>query len=83
MRRKMGLTFPLLVDPDLAVIRRYGILNREQGNVPHPTALVLDEEGVIRYRRIDVDYRRRPPSDELLAAIRRIGAAPDGDTGGR
>jgi hypothetical protein len=37
--------------------------------VPHPTAVVVDGEGVIRFFRLDVDYTRRPSSAELLEAL--------------
>lgn len=37
--------------------------------MPHPTAVVVDSGGVIRYLRQDVDYTKRPTSAEILAAI--------------
>jgi peroxiredoxin len=69
MREKSGIRFPMLMDPDLATIKRYGILNEKEGNIPHPTALIIDREGIVRYRRLDADYTVRPSNDELLKAL--------------
>lgn len=69
MRQDLGLTFPLLSDPDSETIRRYGILNEAHGAIPHPTAVVIDTAGVVRFVRVDEDYRQRPRPEELLAAL--------------
>jgi len=37
--------------------------------VPHPTTVIIDRQGVIRYLRVDVDYKVRPTVDELLKAL--------------
>jgi len=70
MRAKHGLEFPTLMDPDLAVVRRYGILNEKSPKVPHPTALVIDQAGTVTYLRVDENYAERPDPDELLDALR-------------
>lgn len=64
-----GLEFPVLVDADLAATRAYGVLNEDAGTLPHPTAVVIDADGVVRYVRVDVDYKVRPSPDELVAAL--------------
>ncbi len=69
MRQEKGLEFPLLIDPGSATIKRYGILNPEDGKIPHPTAVVVDRQGIVRYLRVDEDYRQRPANEELLAAL--------------
>ncbi len=66
----MLIEYQLLADPDNAVIDRYGILNPDGGRpVPHPTTLVIDEEGVVRWKFIEVDYRIRPTNEDILAAV--------------
>lgn len=60
------------MDPDLAAIRAYGVLNEKAGNIPHPTAVVIGKDGVVRYVRVDVDYKVRPAPEELLAALRAL-----------
>ena len=69
MREKEGLEFPTLMDPDLAVVRSYGVLNEKSPKVPHPTALVIDMSGKITYLRVDEDYSKRPAPEELLEAL--------------
>lgn len=76
LRQDRGLEFPVLVDPDCGIIKEYGILNEQAGNIPHPTALVIDKAGVVRYVRVDVDYKVRPEPKELLEALRALDEAP-------
>ncbi len=72
--RANGLGFPLLADPGGEVIERYGIRNEKVTDrvLPDPTALVLDREGRVRYKRIDVDYTVRPPAAELIEALKKL-----------
>ena len=65
----MSLTMPILIDPGSKVIRSYGILNEDHGEIPHPSAFVIDREGIIRFKRMDEDYKMRPAADDLLAAL--------------
>jgi peroxiredoxin len=69
-----GLEYTILTDAGGEVIERYGIRNlrHTRGVLPDPTALVLDREGRVRYKRIDEDYRVRPPAEELVAAVRAL-----------
>ncbi len=82
MRDKLGVTFVNLMDPGSETIKRYGILNEKQGEIPHPTAIVIDKKRIIRYVRADEDYKRRPSNQELLQVLQRIEgkdqAAPEG-----
>jgi peroxiredoxin len=67
------LEFPLLSDPDHAVIARYGLLNQqdpEDRPIPHPTVFVIDREGVVRWKFIETDYRIRAENEDILAALR-------------
>jgi peroxiredoxin len=69
-----GLELTFLVDPEAEVIDRYGLRNPDHpasfGVAPHPAALVIDRDGVIRYKRVDVDYKVRPTAAELVEAVR-------------
>jgi peroxiredoxin len=61
--------FIFLSDPEHRVINRYGILN-ESGNVlPYPATYVIDKEGIVRWRSVDLDFRHRPSSREILDAL--------------
>ena len=72
LRADRGLEFPVLRDEGCEVCRAYGVLNEESGEIPHPTAVVIDEEGVVRFVRVDEDYKVRPSPDELFEALRAL-----------
>lgn len=72
MRQKLDLTFPALMDAGSRTIRSYGILNTEDGEIPHPAALIIDRKGIVRYVRIDEDYKKRPSNEELLQVLRKL-----------
>jgi peroxiredoxin len=66
------IEFTLLADPDNAVINRYGVFNPDDSRrraIPHPTTLVIDKQGVVRWKFIEVDYRIRPTNENILAAL--------------
>lgn len=71
LREDEGLALPILLDPENEVSISYGLLNEDNPQVPHPTALVIGTDGVIRYLRVDEDYKVRPSAEELLAALPR------------
>jgi len=65
----------LLSDPNHEVIDRYGIFNDAEPRgrpVPHPTTLVIDTEGVIRWKVTEVDYTMRPENEDILAGLREV-----------
>jgi peroxiredoxin len=65
-----GLEMPFLLDPGAETIKRYGVYNMESDRViPHPTALIIDKQGVVRYVRVDENYRERPAVEEILQAL--------------
>ena len=66
------LDFPLLEDKDHKVINRYGILNPNSKGWPHPATYVIDKKGVVRWRFIETDYKRRPTNDQILEALRNL-----------
>lgn len=74
MREKLkdnpGFNFPLLSDLDHRVIDRYGLLNdKAQRPIPHPTTLVIDRRGVVRWRFTEVDYKIRPSNEDIVKQI--------------
>lgn len=67
-------TFPMLYDQDSAHIKAMGILNTqyEPGHraygIPYPGIFVLDNNGVIRAKLAEEDYRIRPDLSLVLDA---------------
>jgi len=69
MAQKEGLEFPILLDDDLAAAKAFGILNEASPKVPHPTVVVVDGKGIVRFFHLDENYRRRPPAQEIVEAV--------------
>ena len=66
------IDFTLLADPGNAVIDRYGVFNPDDSRrraIPHPTTFVIDKQGVVRWKFIEIDYRIRPTNEDILAAL--------------
>ena len=77
-----GITFPLLSDPDSAIIRRYGLLNeaadpssRSYG-IPHPGTFVVDRNGMVTARFFEDAYQERYTAAAILAAQGHYAGAP-------
>ena len=68
------LGFALLSDAKSETIDRYGLRDeayeKEKINgVPHPAVIVLDQNGRVRWMKIESDYRERPTNEEVAAAL--------------
>ena len=78
---RAGITFPLLSDPDSAVIRRYGILNEtlDKGTpfygIPYPGTYILNPNGVVASKYFEDDYRVRDTAASIL--LRQFGIEPN------
>ena len=66
------LDFPLLEDTNHKVIDRYGILNPDGKGWPHPATYVIDKQGVVRWKFVEIDYRKRPTNEQILEELRKI-----------
>ncbi len=66
------LTFRLLPDPAKKIIRAYGVYNPNT-RLAHPTTLILDREGVVRWVFSGETYIDRPDADVVLKELRKIG----------
>ena len=67
--------FPLLADPDFAVINRYGVYNPAGFNgrrVPHPAVFVIDRAGRVTWKFLNTDARIRAENADILEALDRI-----------
>lgn len=62
--------YPLLEDRGHRVIDRYGLLNPDGRGWPHPATYVIDKQGVVRWRYVEIDYTKRPTNEQILEALR-------------
>jgi peroxiredoxin len=66
------LDFPLLEDKDHKVIDRYGIFNPDGRGWPHPATYVIDKQGSVRWKFVEVDYTKRPTNEQILQELRKL-----------
>ena len=63
--KRRGIGFPLLSDPDSAVIKAFGVLNDKAGSnpmfagIPHPGTFLVDASGNVTAKFFEEDYRQR------------------------
>jgi peroxiredoxin len=68
-----NVDFPLLEDQEHKVIDRYGLLNPKGKGWPHPATYVIDRNGIVRWKFVEVDFKIRPANAAILDALK---AAP-------
>jgi peroxiredoxin len=39
---------------------------------PHPTTLVINRQGIVCWKFVEVDYRVRPKNEQILEALGRL-----------
>ena len=66
------LDFPLLEDKDHKVIDRYGIFNPDGKGWPHPATYVIDPKGVVRWKFVEVDYKKRASNEQIRRELTKI-----------
>ncbi len=64
--------FPFLEDRNHKVIDRYGLFNPDGKGWPHPATYVIDKQGIVRWKFVEVDYRKRPTNQQVLQAVNKI-----------
>ena len=69
-----AIAFPLLSDLQHGVIDAYGLadpryLKQKREGIPYPAVYVIDRSGRVAWSRIDTDFRERPPTSEIRAAL--------------
>lgn len=70
-----SLPFLVLSDPDLLVIRRYGVLHQPDDHGPgiaRPSVFLLDRTRTVRYAYIGDEATDRPKIEALLLALESI-----------
>jgi peroxiredoxin len=64
--------FPFLTDTDHRVIDRYGLFNPDDPRgrqIAHPATFLIDRQGIVRWKFVEVDYRVRPGNEEILSVL--------------
>jgi peroxiredoxin len=64
--------FPFLTDRGHRVIDRYGLFNPDDPGgraITHPATFIINRDGIVRWRFVEVDYRVRPSNEQILQAL--------------
>ncbi|QOV88618.1 peroxiredoxin family protein [Humisphaera borealis] len=72
MARELGLTFTILSDTGGQVIDHFGTRNGFLGGssvLPHPSVFVIDNQGVVRFRSIDRNYKKRTTIRTIMGVL--------------
>ena len=76
MVEKLDLPFPLLSDPDgEGAIKPYGVWS-EKRRIARPAVVVITPDGLEAARMESSDFADRPPEQEIVDAVRRLGLPP-------
>jgi len=68
-------TFPFLSDQGHRVIDRYGLFNDADPRgrqITHPATFIIDRDGIVQWRFVEVDYRIRPSNEDVLKALEAV-----------
>lgn len=69
---RVGITYPMLSDPDSKIIHDFGILNESipretpMYGVPYPGSYVVDNRGIVQSKYFTLDYRERYTGGDIL-----------------
>mgnify|MGYP002641570848 CR=1 FL=1 len=70
LHRKLGLGFPLLSDPDMKVIKAYGVA-MDGRDIAVPSIFILNAKRRIIWSEVADDFTDRPGAGEVLARVPR------------
>ena len=80
LARQFRRNYRFLADRDLAVTRLYGLLHARGGpegqDVPRPSTVVIDRDGVVRWLAVTDNYQVRPDARDVVRALRACCAKP-------
>jgi peroxiredoxin len=71
---KREINFPLLSDPDHRTIDAYGLHDPaydggQYAGIPHAAVYVIDKNGIVKWAKVESNYRQRPSNNEIRAAL--------------
>ena len=76
MSRRLKLTYPLAVDPELRIIRQFGVEMADRPIAVPATFVLRAGDGQIVYRHIGESIFDRPAAAAILAALDQAKAPP-------
>ena len=76
LAERLRARYRFLTDRDLGLTRRYGLVHAGGGpsgqDVPIPTTVVLDRNGIVRWLALADNYQVRPDPADVARAVRAL-----------
>jgi peroxiredoxin len=69
-------SYPLLCD-GAEVIEAYGLTNPSAGRperegIPHPTTVIIDRDGIVRFVNVWMDYKQRTSPETIVEELKKL-----------
>ena len=71
-REALQITYPLLSDEAKAAIHAYNVIDTGNGQIARPATYLIDENGIIRWKFLDVQFENRLSSQQILAELQKL-----------
>ena len=65
---ELGVQFLIIPDEKRKIIRSFGVLHPEEG-FSRPAVFIIDKKGLVRFRKIGIDYTDRPTVKLLIQIL--------------
>ena len=69
MKNEVNAGFPILSDPDAAIMKLYGVYNLLGDGIAAPSVFIVDHEGNMRTSYIGKSAGDRPTAESILQVI--------------
>lgn len=66
--KRLGLTYPVISDPDLAIVAAFGV-RQEGADAPVPATYLLDADRKVLWRAVGTSISGRPSVEQALSPI--------------
>ena len=65
---ELGVQFLIIPVEKRKIIRSFGVLHPEEG-ISRPAVFIIDKKGLVRFRKIGIDYTDRPTVKLLIQIL--------------
>ena len=69
---QLGIPFPILYDPSTETPQDYNVYNRLGDGLAAPSTFIVDQDGVIKWRRVGTAVGDRPSVGTIIAQLSKI-----------
>lgn len=70
LAKRFRQPYIFLSDPDLSTAKNYGV--QRDKNLPHPTVVLINKEGIVVWYYTNSDYKQRPSGLQLKSVIENL-----------